>query len=70
MENIECVIKKGYIEEEEMKIISQKNKDYIISNWEYVININSGKGYYLINNSILTKCDYNKTKIHCQLNRL
>ena len=52
-----------------MKIIRQKNKDYIKKNWEYITNINTGKGYYLITNSNLTKCDYNKTRIYCQLNR-
>ena len=69
MKNLESELKNGYIKEEEMKIISQKNKDYIKKNWEYITNINTGKGYYLITNSNLTKCDYNKTRIYCQLNR-
>jgi len=69
MKNIESLIKNGYIKEAEMKNVSQKNKDYIVENWEYITNIHTGKGYYIINNSNLTKCDYNKTKIYCQLNR-
>ena len=69
MKNLDSVLKNGYIKEEEMNIISQKNKDYIVKNWEYITNKNSGKGYYLINNSNITKCNYEITKLYCQLNR-
>lgn len=68
MKNLERVLRNGYIKEDELLDISKKNKDYIVKNWEYIINRNSGKGYYVINNSNITKCDYQNTKLYCQLN--
>ena len=68
MKNFKSVLRNGYITEEELMYISKENKDYIEKNWDYITNIHTGKGYYIINNRNLTTCDYNQTKIYCQFN--
>jgi len=55
MDNIETVFKNGYIDGEELKVINNTNKQYIIKNWTYVKNVNTNKEYYIIPSDEKTK---------------
>ena len=55
MDNIETVFKNGYIDGEELKVINNTYKQYIIKNWTYVKNVNTNKEYYIIPSDGKTK---------------
>lgn len=55
MNNLETVFKNGYIDGEELKVINNTNKQYIIKNWTYVKNVNTNKEYYIIPSDGKTK---------------
>lgn len=69
MDNIETVFKNGYIETNEMKSISNVNKQYITNNWIYVKNKHTHKEYYIIpsvNNNSQDKMRFDLLKVVCE----
>ena len=69
MENIETVLKNGYIEATEMKHINNVNKQYIIDKWVYVKNKYTHKEYYIIpcvGNNSRDKMRFDLLKVTCE----
>ena len=60
MNNIEEVLKSGYIDGKQLSTISQVNKRYIMENWVYVKNKHTNKEYYII--PVSNGNNYNKTR--------
>ena len=69
MKNIETVLKNGYIEANELKGISNANKQYIIDKWFYVKNKHTYKEYYIIpcvNNDPQEKIRFDLLRAACE----